>query len=61
VLASRGSLTWPCVAVVKLPQALRDTPGVAVGRWLVASGETFDGAHGEPIMRISEVATYSRW
>lgn len=61
VLASRGSLTWPGVSVVKLPEALRDTPGISVGRWLSASGETFDGSHGELIMTISEVATYSRW
>ena len=61
VLASRGSLTWPGISVVKLPATLRDTPNIGVGRWLVASGETFDGSHGEPIMTISDVATYSRW
>jgi hypothetical protein len=61
VLASRGSVTWPGVSVVKLPASLRGTPDLGVGRWLVASGDTYAGSHGEDIVEAVEVATYSRW
>jgi hypothetical protein len=61
VLASRGSVTWPGVSVVKLSASLRNTPGLGVGRWLVASGHTYAGSHGEDIVGAVEVATYSRW